>query len=213
MESGELCGAMFLDLTKAFDIVDHDILLSKLSAIGVSPSTLQWFKSYPSHCKQRTSCSDATCISDPLPVTFGVPKGSILGPLLFLVYINDLPLAIKNCEATLYADDTALYYFAKEPHLLEEALNDDLLRVANWLHGNKLTLNLTKTKSMIIGSNTKLIGISSFSVSIVDTDINSVSSFKYLGVMLSSTFTWSDHVEYISSKINKNLGLLRRIKY
>ena len=151
MESGELCRAVFLDLTKAFDTVDHDILLSKLSAIGVSPSTLQWFKSYPSHRKQRTSCSDA--ISDPLPVTFGVPQGSILGPLLFLVYINDLPMAIKNCEVTLYADDTVLYYFAKEPHLLEEALNDDLLRVAHWLHGNKLTLNLTKTKSMIIGSN------------------------------------------------------------
>ena len=150
MEKGELCGAVLLDLTKAFDNVNHDILLSKLSAIGVSPSTLQWFKSYFSHRKQRTSCSDA--MSDPLPMTFGVPQGSILGPLLFLVYNNDLPLAIKNCEVTLYADDTVLYYFAKEPHLLEEALNEDLLRVAQWLHGNKLTFNLTKTKSMIIGS-------------------------------------------------------------
>ena len=99
------------------------------------------------------------------------------------------------------------------PHLLEEELNDDLLKVAQWLHGNKLTLNLTKMKSMIIGSNRKLVGISSVSLSIFDTNINSVTSFKYLGVMLSSTFTWSDHVEYISSKVNKNLGLLRRIKY
>jgi len=113
----------------------------------------------------------------------------------------------------LYADDTVLYYFANEPHLLEEALNDDLLLVAQWLHGNKLTLNLTKTKSMIIGSNRKLAGIPAFSLSIFDTDINSVTSFKYLGVILSSTFTWSDHVEYISSKLNKNLGLLCRIKY
>ena len=130
-----------------------------------------------------------------------------------MVYINDLPLAIKNCEVTLYADGTVLYYFAKEPHLLEDALNDDLLKVAQWLHGNKLTLNLTKTKSMIIGGKRKLVSISSPLLSIFDTDINSVTSFKYLGVMLSSTFTWSDHVEYISSKVNKNLGLLRRIKY
>ena len=137
MENGELCGAVFLDLTKAFNTVDHDILLSKLSAIGVSPSTLQWFKSYLSHRKQWTSCSDA--ISDPLPVTFGVPRtGEIVGQLLFLVYINGLPLAIKNCKVTLYADDTVLYYFAKESNLLEEALNDDLLRVAHstWKQNN-----------------------------------------------------------------------------
>ena len=118
-------------------------------------------------------------------MTFGVPQGSILGPLHFLVYINDLPLAIKNCEATLYADDTVLYYFAKKPHLLEEALDDDLLKVAQWPHGNKLTLDLTKTKSMIIGSNRKRAGISSFSLSIFDTHINSVTSFKYLGVISS----------------------------
>ena len=74
------------------------------------------------------TCSDA--MSDPLPMTFGVPQGSILGLLLFLVSINDLPLAIENCEVTLYADDIILYYFAKEPHLLEEALNEDLLRGA-----------------------------------------------------------------------------------
>lgn len=182
MESGELCDAVFLDLTEAFDTVDLKISLSKLSAIGVSPSTLQWFKSYLSHCKQRTACSDA--MSDPLPMTFRVPQGSILGRLLFLVDINDLPLAIKNCKVTLYADDTVLYYFVKEPHLLEEALNDDLLQVAQWLQGNKLTLNLSKTKSMIIGSKRKLVGISSFSLSIFDTDTNSVTSFKYLGVVV-----------------------------
>jgi hypothetical protein len=211
MEQGNLCGAVFLDLTKAFDTVDHCILLSKLSAIGVSPSSIKWFESYLSNRKQRTSCGNE--LSDALPVTVGVPQGSILGPLLFVVYINNLPDAVINSEVTLYADDTVLYYFSKDPRLLEDKLNEDLLRVAHWLRENKLTLNLDKTKSMIIGSNRKLGNVSSLSLSIFDTDINTVSSFKYLGVMLSTNFTWTDHIEYISSKINKNLGLLRRIKH
>ena len=129
------------------------------------------------------------------------------------MYINNLPDAVINSEVTLCADDTVLYYFSKDPRLLEDKLNEDLLRVAHWLCENKLTLNLDKTKSMIIGSNRKLGNVSSLSLSIFDTDINTVSSFKYLGVMLSTNFTWIDHIEYISSKINKNLGLLRRIKH
>lgn len=211
MEQGNLCGVVFLDLTKAFDTVNHCILLSKLSAVGVSPSSLKWFESYLSHRKQQTSCGND--LSEALPVTFGVPQGSILGPLLFLVYINNLPDVIKNSHVTLYADDTVLYCFSKDPRHLEQKLNEDLLRVAHWLCENKLTLNLEKTKSMLIGSNRKLGDISSFSLSIFDTDINTVSNFKYLGIMLSTHFTWTSHIEYISSKINKNLGLLRRIKH
>ncbi|CAB4027542.1 Hypothetical predicted protein, partial [Paramuricea clavata] len=131
MEQGNLCGAVFLDLAKAFDTVDHCILLSKLSAIGVSPSSIKWFESYLSNRKQRTSCGNE--LSDALPVTVGVPQGSILGPLLFVVYINNLPDAVINSEVTLYADDTVLYYFSKDPRLLEDKLNEDLLRVAHWL--------------------------------------------------------------------------------
>ena len=145
---------MFLDLKKAFDTVDHCILLSKLSEIGVSPSSIKWFESYLNNRKQKTSCGNE--ISAALPVTVGVPQGSILGTLLFLVYINNLPNAVKNSEVTLYADDTVLYCFSKDPRLLEDKLNEDLLMVAYWLRENKLTLNLDKTKSTIIGSNRKL---------------------------------------------------------
>lgn len=211
MEQGNLCGAVFLDLTKAFDTVDHRILLSKLSTIGVSPSSLKWFESYIGHRKQQTSCGNE--LSDALPMIYGVPLGSILGPLLFLVYINNLSDAVKISEVSLYADDTVLYCFSKDPELLVKNLNEDLSSVAQWLHDNKLTLNLDKTKAMIIGSNRKLSNISSFSLSVFDNDISTVSSFKYLGIMLSTNFTWTDHIEYISSKINKNLGLLRRIKH
>ena len=201
IEQGNLCGVVFLDLTKAFDTVDHCILLSKLSAVGISPSSLKWFESYLSYRKQQTSCVND--LFEALPVIFGVPQGSILGPLLFLVYINNLPDVIKNSQVTLYADDTVLYCFSKDPRLLEQKLNEDLLRVSHWLCENKLTLNLEKTKFMLIGSNRKLGDNSSFSLSIFDTDINSVSRFKYLAIMLSTRFTWASHIECISSKINK----------
>ena len=102
---------------------------------------------------QRTSCGSE--LSDALPVNFGVPQGSILGPLLFLVYINDLPSITSNCSVSLYADDTVLYCYSSNVTELENNLNEDLLRLSNWLNENKLTLNLDKTKSMIIGSDRK----------------------------------------------------------
>ena len=130
-----------------------------------------------------------------------------------LYYINDLPAVIEHSEVPLYADDTVLYCFSKEPHQLESKLNEDLYTVALWLKANKLTLNLSNTKSMLIGSNRKLAHASSLSLSIFDCDLDSVNKLKYLGIMLASDVTWSDHVEYVISKVNQRLGLLRRIKH
>ena len=145
---------------------------------------LEWLTSYLSNRKQRTSCENE--LSEALPVTYGVPQGSILGPLLFLVYINDLPAVIEHSEVSLYADDTVLYCFSKGSHQLESKLNEDLYNVALWLKANKLTLNLSKTKSMLIGSNRKLANVSPLSLSIFDCDLDSVNKLKYLGIMLAS---------------------------
>ena len=211
MNNGSICGAVLLDLTKAFDTVDHRILMIKLSTVGVSENFLAWFKSYLRNRKQRTSCGNE--LSEGLPVDVGVPQGSILGPLLFLININDLPAVTKHCEVSLYADDTVLYCFAKEPGQLESKLNEYLYNVALWLKANKLTLNLSKTKSMLIGSHRKLANISSMSVSIFDCNIESVNTFKYLGIILATDFTWLDHVEHVITKVNQRLSLLRRIKH
>ena len=202
---------MFLDLTKAFDTVDHGILLRKLSEIGLCENSLQWFRSYITDRKQRTCRGNE--LSDELPVTHGVPQGSILGPLLFVIYINDLPSVLDACQASLYADDTVIYYYGSSSQELTDKLNQDLLAVAKWLNEHKLTVNLDKTKCMLIGSNRKLESKVALTVSIFYHYVNDVTCFKYLGILISSDFTWTNHVEYMAGKINQRLGLLRRIKH
>ena len=208
MEQGKLCGAVVLDLIKAFDTVDHGILLRKLSEIGLCENSLQWFRSYITDRKQRTCCGNE--LSDELPVTHRVPQGSILGPLLFVIYINDLPSVLDASQASLYADDTVIYYYGSSSQELTDKLNQDLLAVAKWLNEHKLTLNLDKTKCMLIGSNRKLESKVALTVSIFDHYLNDVTCFKYLGILISSDFTWTNHVEYMAGK---RLGLLRRIKH
>jgi len=154
MEQGKLCEAVFLDLTKAFDTVDNGILLHKLSEIGFCESSLQWFRFYITDRTQRTCCGNE--LSDELPATHGVPQGSILGPLLFVIYVNDFPSDLDACHASLYADDTVIYCYGYSSQELTDALSQDLLAVAKWLNEHKLTLNLDKTKCMLIGSNRKL---------------------------------------------------------
>ena len=123
MEQGRLCGAVFLDLTKAFDMVDHQILLCKLSACGLSANSFQWSRSYITDRKQRTSCGNE--MSKELPVTHGVPQGNILGPL-FVIYINDLPSILECCCASLYVDDTVIYCYGSSSPELSDKLNRDL---------------------------------------------------------------------------------------
>ena len=196
-----------MDLSKAFDMVDY----TKLPSFGVTSDMAKWFESYLNGRMQCTSCSLE--LSDLLPVMHGVPQGSILGPLLFLIYINDLPTVIKHSEVALYADDAVLYCYDSNPAGLECALNANLHAIASWLNDNKLTLNVDKTKAMLIGSDSKLRKLNSLSVFVLANQLDSVRSFKYLGVVLSSNFTWTEHVEHVKSKVNQRLGLLCIIKH
>ncbi len=211
MEKREVCGAVFLDLSKAFDTVDHAVMLKKLSAIGVSTEDIAWFASYLSFRSLRTTCGLE--LSEPLCCNFGVPQGSILGPLLFLIYINEIPSFIKHAQLSLDADDTVLYYFSNTSQDLEEKLSAGLRNVCVWLNENKLTLNTKKTKFMIIGSSRKLSNIDSVTVKVAGSNIERVEEFSYLGITFSTNMTWTEHVNQLCSKISKRLGLLKRIKH
>ena len=133
---GKLVGLVFIDLKKAFDTVDHQILLEKLMLYGVQQSELSWFKSYLTNRKQFCMLNGAE--SDIGDIDIGIPQGSCLGPLLFILYINDLPQAIKQSTISMYADDTSLCYQSSNMTQLIEAINMDLKELDTLLQGNKL---------------------------------------------------------------------------
>ncbi|PFX15504.1 putative RNA-directed DNA polymerase from transposon BS [Stylophora pistillata] len=146
MDKGLVTGSVFIDLAKAFDTVDHDILLRKLEYYGICEESLLWFKDYFTGRKQFVQIDSHS--SEELAITSGVPQGSILGPLLFIVYINDLPRCVKHCSVNMYADDTVLYLAGPTVDNLTFYFNQDLQCLSEWLEDNNLVLNVSKTKTL-----------------------------------------------------------------
>ena len=140
------CG-LFIDLRKAFDIVNHAILLTKMEHYGIRGTALEWFKSYLNNRKQYVYINGET--SQLKDITCGVPQGSVLGPLLFLIYINDLPNISEVLQLFLFADDTNIYYEAELPEKLELVINKELKKLQTWLVVNRLSLNIDKTNFIV----------------------------------------------------------------
>ena len=145
LDNRQLVGLVLIDLKKAFDTVDHNILCQKLEHYGLRGRELAWFKYYLSNRKQY--CTINGVESKLMDINIGVPQGSCLGPLLFIFYINDLPQAVKNSTVAMYADDTSLSYRSGDIRQLSEVMNKDLTTIVEWLKGNKLSLNVSKTKT------------------------------------------------------------------
>ncbi len=215
MDQGKYTGMVFIDLKKAFDTVDHEILLAKLKKYGIDGADHSWFKSYLQNRLQFCKVNGTS--SSLQSVDCGVPQGSCLGPLLFLMYINDLPMSLRKCNVTMYADDTSISHSTKDINDLNFALNSDLDRLKGWLQGNKLSLNVIKTQAMVVGSRPNLKNISDKKVEapafVIDgAEIDIVNNVKYLGVKLDDSLAWDLNTQYLSSKISRALGFLKYAK-
>ncbi len=198
---------VMLDLQKAFDTVNHSILLEKLKAMGLE--SVEWFRSYLSDRTQVVNIGKIT--SDPLNVTCGVPQGSLLGPLLFLCYINDMELSVDpDCKLLLYADDSAILFSHKDPDVIAQKLGSVLGSCKRWLVDNKLSLHLGKTECVIFGSKRRLNKVSNFKVECAGHTITAQKSVKYLGIEIDQYVSGEEIANSILRKANGRLKFLYR---
>ena len=210
LEDGKEVCVVFLDFKKAFNSVPHIPLLEKLQRIGLDAHLIMWIKNYLTLRMQSVAVDGAT--SNPMPVLSGVPQGSVLGPLLFLIYINDITTISLSTlsQCILYADDVLLYRPITCSYDVR-AIKFDIEEVEQWADSNHLNLNPTKCKYMVISR--KQCATYSFVLYLNGVPLERVEIFKYLGVLLRSNLGWSDHITMICSKTRKLLGLLYRQFY
>ena len=188
------CG-IFIDLRKAFNTVNHDILLMKLQHYGIRNNMFSWYKSYLTDRKQFVSFNGQN--SETLETNCGVPQGSVLGPLLFLLYINDLPNISKALNFYLFADDTNMYYESKSLIDMEKTINKELSKLYLWLNVNRLSLNLDKTHFIIFHPYNKPLK-KQITIKINKKAIKEQCFIKYVGVLIDSKLSWKHHVSKIS---------------
>ena len=205
MEKNEYTFGLFLDYQKAFDTVSHNILLDKLKHYGIRGVANQWLRSYLTDRLQYTTVNGVK--SDVQPVKCGVPQGSILGPLLFILFINDMYSVSPSSKFVLYADDTNMFISDKSLDTLESKSNQELRLITEWTIANRLSINVKKTMYMIFQPH-KAKHSQEMDICLANTTLKRVEVTKFLGMMVDENLTWKEHVSMIAKKVSKSVGLL-----
>ena len=208
INDGFINAMCLIDLTKCFDTIDHNLLTKKLERYGIKGSELRWFSNYLSDRTQAVQINNV--MSDFKPLLTGVPQGSVLGPILFLIFINDLPSCLRHSSCSLYADDTVIHVSGKTVSEAQALLQKDINNLVLWFKANKLIINAKKSFSMLFSCspvNNELL-----TLTIDDIPVECVSSTKYLGLYADSNFKWDVHISNLCKTISPKIGLLRKLK-
>ena len=202
---------LFVDFEKAFDVINHTLLLRKLKLYKLTPEFIYLISSFLSERKQLVITNDQT--SQLMPVRYGVPQGSVLGPLLFSVYVNDLPYFV-NCKCEMFADDTSMHASDSDPCRLSNILQNNINKLINWTQLNHMSLNAQKTKCMYVSARQKRQKMKSdFKPLFIDNkSIEEVDSHKILGVIIDKNLTWTDHVMSLGKRLSNRILQLSKIK-
>ena len=220
LDSGKLPISIFLDLSKAFDTLDHTILINKLKHYGISGTSLNWISNYLTDRQQFVQYKGT--MSNTRPILTGVPQGSVLGPLLFIIYINDIHCASNKFKSILYADDTtlvgSLHSFESQTHpndhtTLSNNINKELSLISEWLNANKLSLNKDKTKYMIHHFSQRDVSQLKISLNLEGKQIQGICEFNFLGTTIQDTLNWAPHTDRIANKISRTLGVMNKLKH
>ena len=197
---------MFLDLKRAFETIDRKRLIVKMRKMGCQPRAIRWFETYLAERSQCTIVNGIT--SSPVNNGLGVPQGSVLGAILFILYINDLPGVLKRDAINLFADDTLIYIHGSDLRELKRLMNEELEIINQWLRLNRLKVNVCKTKCLEIGSSSEEV---TGQVVMDGEEIETVGHIKYLGVLIDCKLNFKENFEHVCKKIARKVGVLSRL--
>ena len=209
LENKYISSIVSIDLNKAFDTINHDILLNTLSNYGFRGVTLDFLSSYLNDRKQKTVYFNNE--SDIKNINYGVPQGSVLGPILFILFMNDLHLFSNKCSVILFADDTNIIFKNKNINNLNSLVTNELIKLKNWLIMNKLTINIEKSCYIIIDNINK--HYFDNNIYIDNKLLNRVECYTFLGMYIDDKLNWKAHIDYICKRVSKFIAILYKLKF